>query len=606
MGRRKIEIEPITDERNRTVTFIKRKAGLFKKAHELAVLCQVDVTLLILGHNNTFYEFSSVDTQDMLNHYNNDKRLLHDSKDPSFYGKNFVQKQAVSLNYNNKPRKTHSRQPSKEFAISSSSSTTSSIHNNESSSDSDDEDHDQVVKQNKHVAVKRKLLSKSDNDDHHLNKKFRIELNHNHHQPNNSSSNNNNHSTSHIQNRVQKQFKDLHHKNSVSNIIDTNISPPPSNDIKSSPDSIHSSSKKLSNRPVLRVKIPQNNVVIGGGDTIKSEPSPATNQNVYGNTSPQHYKNTANSNIKSNTISPTTLTMEQQQPIQKNIIKSKDTTATTTTDDVTSTNSKTNLKIPTANTSTSTSTNTNTNTNTNSNFSFNGGLPPLSAMSPYIATPLQSSNFHSINNKTTHNNNSNNNNSSSNNPISPLIPSRSFNLQQQTHSQRYTQQQQIIPGRSSSPLNATYPSQDPANGSQQQQQQQGNLPSKYVNDLMIPSPTVFQDWNFSLPSAGPLTASNQNQNPNSSSNNNNNKFVVPTSTTLTTNNTLNQGNSSSTAGYDPSNGNTGLTPYIGTGQTPLTNRFFNFPTSNMNSPDNDKKIGNNTIIVKNEDEDKDK
>lgn len=568
MGRRKIEIEPITDERNRTVTFIKRKAGLFKKAHELAVLCQVDVTLLILGHNNTFYEFSSVDTQDMINHYNNDKRLLHDAKDPSFYGKNFVQKQAVTLN-NNKSRKTHSRQPSKDFITSSSSSTASSTHINESSSDSEDED---TIKENKHIstAVKRKLLSKSDNDDHHLNKKFRIELN------------NNNHSTSHIQTRVQKQFKELHHKNSVSNIIETNISPP-SNEIKSSPDSIHSSSKKLSNRPVLRVKIPQNNVVIGGGDTIKSEPSPSTNQNVYGNTSPQHYKKISNnnntnnnsSNNKSNTISPTTLSMEQ--PIQKNTIKSKDTTA------------KNNLKIPAT---------TTTSTNTNNNFQFNGGLPPLSAMSPYIATPLQSSNFHSINNKTTHNNNNNNNN-----PISPLIPSRSFNLQQQTHSQRYTQQQQqqqIIPGRSSSPLNATYPSQDPTNGTQQQQQ--GNLPSKYVNDLMIPSPTVFQDWNFNIQSAGPLTA-NQNQNQNQTQNN---KFVVPTNTTLTTNNSLNQGNNNNTSGYDPSNGNTGLTPYIGTGQTPLTSRFFNFPTSNINSPDTDKKIVNNTIIVKNEDEDKDK
>ena len=31
MGRRKIEIEPLTDDRNRTVTFVKRKAGLFKK-----------------------------------------------------------------------------------------------------------------------------------------------------------------------------------------------------------------------------------------------------------------------------------------------------------------------------------------------------------------------------------------------------------------------------------------------------------------------------------------------------------------------------------------------------------------------------------------------
>lgn len=86
MGRRKIEIQRISDDRNRAVTFIKRKAGLFKKAHELSVLCQVDIAVIILGSNNTFYEFSSVDTNDLIYHYQNDKNLLHEVKDPSDYG----------------------------------------------------------------------------------------------------------------------------------------------------------------------------------------------------------------------------------------------------------------------------------------------------------------------------------------------------------------------------------------------------------------------------------------------------------------------------------------------------------------------------------------
>lgn len=47
MGRRKIEIQPITHERNRAVTFLKRKNGLFKKAYELGVLCSVDVAVVI-------------------------------------------------------------------------------------------------------------------------------------------------------------------------------------------------------------------------------------------------------------------------------------------------------------------------------------------------------------------------------------------------------------------------------------------------------------------------------------------------------------------------------------------------------------------------------
>ncbi|KII86090.1 hypothetical protein PLICRDRAFT_115361 [Plicaturopsis crispa FD-325 SS-3] len=56
MGRRKIEIQPITHERNRSVTFLKRKNGLFKKAYELGVLCSVDVAVIIFGasHCNAF------------------------------------------------------------------------------------------------------------------------------------------------------------------------------------------------------------------------------------------------------------------------------------------------------------------------------------------------------------------------------------------------------------------------------------------------------------------------------------------------------------------------------------------------------------------------
>ena len=44
MGRRKIAIAPIADERARAVTFNKRKTGLFKKAYELSVLCNVRST----------------------------------------------------------------------------------------------------------------------------------------------------------------------------------------------------------------------------------------------------------------------------------------------------------------------------------------------------------------------------------------------------------------------------------------------------------------------------------------------------------------------------------------------------------------------------------
>ncbi|KAF9892909.1 hypothetical protein FE257_000501 [Aspergillus nanangensis] len=69
MGRRKIEIKAIKDDRNRSVTFLKRKGGLFKKAHELAVLCSVDVAVIIFGNNKKLYEFSSCDMRETLARY---------------------------------------------------------------------------------------------------------------------------------------------------------------------------------------------------------------------------------------------------------------------------------------------------------------------------------------------------------------------------------------------------------------------------------------------------------------------------------------------------------------------------------------------------------
>lgn len=84
MGRRKIKIQPLNDDRNRTVTFVKRKAGLFKKAYELAVLCQVDLAVIIVGNNNKVYEFLLVDTKPLLECYH--ARAPHELKLPENYG----------------------------------------------------------------------------------------------------------------------------------------------------------------------------------------------------------------------------------------------------------------------------------------------------------------------------------------------------------------------------------------------------------------------------------------------------------------------------------------------------------------------------------------
>lgn len=70
MGRKKIRIQPITDDRNRQVTFLKRKHGLMKKAYELSVLCNCEIALIILNNsNNKLVQYASNDIDKVLMRY---------------------------------------------------------------------------------------------------------------------------------------------------------------------------------------------------------------------------------------------------------------------------------------------------------------------------------------------------------------------------------------------------------------------------------------------------------------------------------------------------------------------------------------------------------
>ncbi|KAG6720296.1 hypothetical protein I3843_03G053600 [Carya illinoinensis] len=61
MGRGKVQMKRIEDKTSRQVTFSKRKGGLMKKARELAVLCDVEVALMIFSDRGRLYEFSSAE-----------------------------------------------------------------------------------------------------------------------------------------------------------------------------------------------------------------------------------------------------------------------------------------------------------------------------------------------------------------------------------------------------------------------------------------------------------------------------------------------------------------------------------------------------------------
>ncbi|KAF0727819.1 hypothetical protein AaE_009502, partial [Aphanomyces astaci] len=69
MGRKKIKIQRIDDDRNRQVTFAKRKTGIFKKAMELSKLCDCEIALIVFDSNDKLYQYSSTSVDQILLKY---------------------------------------------------------------------------------------------------------------------------------------------------------------------------------------------------------------------------------------------------------------------------------------------------------------------------------------------------------------------------------------------------------------------------------------------------------------------------------------------------------------------------------------------------------
>ncbi|KAI4312283.1 hypothetical protein MLD38_037108 [Melastoma candidum] len=58
-GRRKVEMKPIENKSDRLVTFSKRRAGIYRKANELAVLCHVNLAIVIFSPSGKPFAFAS-------------------------------------------------------------------------------------------------------------------------------------------------------------------------------------------------------------------------------------------------------------------------------------------------------------------------------------------------------------------------------------------------------------------------------------------------------------------------------------------------------------------------------------------------------------------
>ncbi|KAL6840422.1 hypothetical protein ACP4OV_030232 [Aristida adscensionis] len=70
MARRgRVQLRRIEDKASRQVRFSKRRSGLFKKAFELALLCDAEVALLVFSPAGKLYEYSSTSIESTYDRY---------------------------------------------------------------------------------------------------------------------------------------------------------------------------------------------------------------------------------------------------------------------------------------------------------------------------------------------------------------------------------------------------------------------------------------------------------------------------------------------------------------------------------------------------------
>ncbi|KAI9384714.1 hypothetical protein POPTR_012G100200v4 [Populus trichocarpa] len=75
MGRGKVELKRIENPTRRQVTFSKRRNGLLKKAFELSILCDAEVSLIVFSPTGKFYQFASHEMERTIARYRSEAGL---------------------------------------------------------------------------------------------------------------------------------------------------------------------------------------------------------------------------------------------------------------------------------------------------------------------------------------------------------------------------------------------------------------------------------------------------------------------------------------------------------------------------------------------------
>jgi hypothetical protein len=87
MGRKKIEMERIEDERTRRVTFKKRRIGLLKKAIQLSKLTDAKIMLKVYNQeDDSLIEYFSHSEEDFIGIHQNSQSIVEYSK---FFNKHY-------------------------------------------------------------------------------------------------------------------------------------------------------------------------------------------------------------------------------------------------------------------------------------------------------------------------------------------------------------------------------------------------------------------------------------------------------------------------------------------------------------------------------------